>query len=205
VEVTSMAPAAVKASSADEPWLSLRRRHDAELRDFQQQVQEQKTKFLENVQRARAKLLAQHAEQEGDFWSKARGSANLGANNVTASKTGVQSQANEHFTDPNPTTLGLAQTPKPVPPKPISTTPAPRPAHRSAAVTYIDLCSDDDEPIVVQKKPDTKIATTPTLNVSTLLSNTHASAVVTNEAPIYPIPSASLELFGNTSKASHVS
>jgi hypothetical protein len=205
VEITSMAPAAVKATAADEPWLSLRRRHDAELRDFQQQVQEQKTKFFENVQRARAKLLAKHAEQEGDFWSKAGGSANLGTNNVTASKTGVQNQANKYLPVPNRITLGLAQTPKPVPPKPISTTPAPRLAHKSAAVTYIDLCSDDDEPVVVQKKPDLKIAATPALNVSKRLSNTHASAAVTNETSVYPIPSANLELFGNFSEVSHVS
>jgi biotin-(acetyl-CoA carboxylase) ligase len=82
-----MAPASAKPTAADEPWLSLRRRHDVELRDFQRQVQEQKRTFLENVERARAAtILAKHAEQEKLFWSKVNGSANNGAN---TSKTGV--------------------------------------------------------------------------------------------------------------------
>jgi hypothetical protein len=203
-----MAPASAKATAADEPWLSLRRRHDVELRDFQRQVQEQKRTFLENVERTRATILAKHAEQEKLFWSKVNGSANNGANTL---KKGVQHQANRHFTappprlpGPSPTTLESAQILKPAQPEPASSTPAPQPAHRKAAVTYIDLCSDEDEPIVSQKKPALTIPTNSTLSMSKGLSSTNVDTVATHEAAINTIPSANLELFGNNSRTFRV-
>jgi hypothetical protein len=53
------------------------------LSDFQKQVQEQKEKLFENVGRARAKVLAKHAEQERLFWGKVN---ELAKNNVTTSQ-----------------------------------------------------------------------------------------------------------------------
>jgi hypothetical protein len=139
------------------------------------------------------------------FWSKVNGSANNGANTL---KKGVQHQANRHFTAPparlprpGPATLEAAQT---LISEPASTTPAPQSAHKKAAVTYIDLCSDEDEPIVLQKKPALTIAPNPALRLSRGLSNTNIDTAATHEAAINTIPSANLELFGNNSRTFHV-
>jgi hypothetical protein len=210
--IASMAPGAGRATAADEQWLSLRRRHDAELRDFQQQVQEQKKVFLQNVEQARAKLLADHADQEKLFWTESGRSATVGAKRVAASKTDVQSSTRKHSTAPaaqvpiaNSATLEAGQTPRSVQPQLAAVPSAPRPANKKAAVAYIDLCSDDDEPIVLQTKPASTFATTPILAKSESLSSTEVDTAATHEAPIYPIPSANLELFGSNSKTFQVS
>ena len=206
-----MAPGAGRVTATDEPWLSLRRRHDAELRDFQQQVQEQKKVFLQNVERARAKLLADHADQEKLFWTESDRSATVGAKSVAASRADVQSSTRKQSTAPvaqvpisNSATLEAGQTPMSVQSQPAAVPSAPRPANKKAAVAYIDICSDDDEPAVLQKKPTSTIAITPLLK-SEHLSSTEVDAAATHGAPIYLITSANLELFGNNSKVFQVS
>jgi hypothetical protein len=69
---------------------------------------------------------------------------------------------------------------------------------------YVDLCSYDDEPVMLQKKPAFTIAAAPTLNISKCPSSTDVSTAVRRNSPIYPITSANLELFGNDSRMFNV-
>ncbi|KAI1542991.1 hypothetical protein PtrSN001C_003970 [Pyrenophora tritici-repentis] len=56
------------ANTADIQWLAFRRRHDQELKKFQQDVGDRRKKFEEDVQKYRLALLGKHKREEEEFW-----------------------------------------------------------------------------------------------------------------------------------------
>jgi hypothetical protein len=208
------------AKPTDEEWLAFRRKHDIELNEFQKQVQAAKVKFHDNVQKGRAEILARHEKEEKEYWTKRNDASNNSvANKPTSSKVGAKGQVNGKATAsvetpvPHPTqtpasSSKASQTPKPAqarsspatPAQSSTATPATRPANKKTAVTYINLCSDDDddEPVVGRKRS----APTKTHDAQppqTKASSTTVSLATRQDPPAYTIPSANLTLFGNTS------
>lgn len=201
-----MAPDPKTTEPANEQWLQLRRKHDADLQEFQLRVQEANARFLQNVERERKEILDGHAEEEKAFWSK--------PNNVkkpTPKKTSAKSQGNSTVAASTAKIgRGANQTPGSNPrvtqnPKNAAATPkssrttsqlspgtttatasSSRPASKKAAVAYIDLCSDDDKPVVLQK-------------------TIQSPAADSYQEKPRSIPTATLELFGKNVKPSTVS
>ncbi|KAF1937997.1 hypothetical protein EJ02DRAFT_437447 [Clathrospora elynae] len=208
-----MAPTSANTGPANKQWLALRRKHDTELSSFQQQFEEAKDRLLRNVANLRAEILARHAKEEKVLGGKANGGAKTSqhgnANNPAALSTrgsGAQKKTNRKVTatpakTPIPRlTTSRAQTQSEKTPIPSSKATqaqlASRPAHSKSPVTYIDLCSsDDDEPGKLQKKS----APAP---VATQAPQPQPTSSKTVEPPASSIPSANLELFGNIANTS---
>ncbi|KAI4627958.1 hypothetical protein J4E80_002094 [Alternaria sp. BMP 0032] len=167
-----MATKPPEVSAADKQWLIFRQKHEAELKGFQRYATESFAKFQDNVNKERAIILAKHQKEEEEFWSKAKAAADKEkkkvSNTAVGPKTGVQSQANRRVVAAPPRAAPTTKkTPAPRPKatsisKPASNTTAPVVGSRNkkAAVTIIDLCSDDDgdEPVLVKERPILQIA-----------------------------------------------
>ena len=165
-----MASKPPEASAADKQWLTFRQKHEAELKGFQRYATESFAKFQDNVNKERAIILAKHQKEEEEFWSKAKAAADKEkkkvGNTAVGPKTGVQSQANRRLAAaPQRAAPTTKKTPAPRPKAPSISKPASNTAtpvaglrNKKAAVTIIDLCSDDDEPVLVKEKPILQIA-----------------------------------------------
>lgn len=168
-----MASKPADLSPANKQWLAFREKHDAELQGFQRHAAESYAKFQANINKERAIILAKHKREEEEFWNKAKAAANKDTtkkvgNKAAGSNTGVQSQVNRRVAAvPPKATPAIKKTPAPrskAPPipKPASntTTPVAGSRNKNAAVTIIDLCSDedDDEIVLVKEKPTLQIA-----------------------------------------------
>ena len=167
-----MASKPPEVSAADKQWLTFRQKHEAELKGFQRYATESFAKFQDNVNKERAIILAKHQKEEEEFWSKAKAAATREkkkiGNTAVGSNTGVQGQANRRSAAAPPRAAPTTKkTPAPRPkapsiPKPASNTATPVAGLRNkkAAVTIIDLCSDedDDEPVLFEVKPALQIA-----------------------------------------------
>ncbi|KAI4646633.1 hypothetical protein J4E93_004855 [Alternaria ventricosa] len=161
-----------EVSAADKRWLTFRQKHDAELKGFQRHANESFAKFQDNVTKERAIILAKHKKEEEEFWNKAKAAANKEkkkvGNMAAGSKTALQSQTNRRVAAAPPRAAPIIKkTPAPRPKaqsisKPASNTTAPvaGPRDKKAAVTIIDLCSDedDDDPVLLKEKPALQIA-----------------------------------------------
>jgi hypothetical protein len=210
-----MSPKQSYVKPSDEPWLALRRNHDNELRIFQQNRAKAYAEFQDYENKARAVLLAKHRREEEEFWNKAKAATNKmgdkNGNKFAVPQTGVQSQANRLVAAPAPrATPGVKQTPAASSAAPCKQTPksttnttvlAPRGQNKKATVAIIDLCSDEDEdePVLLQQKPTLRLATKDPVAGNARLepqTNNIESAVKRE----YPIPSATLELFGKRTK-----
>lgn len=205
-DVIEMAPDPRTSEPANEDWLQLRRKHDANLQEFQRRFQEAHARLLQNVERERAEILDGHRREEEAFWSKPNSgkkptaknrSANSQGNITVAASTaktgnGVnQAPGSNSRTTPSakktPTTPKSSRTTSQISPSTTAaTTPGSRPASKKALVTYIDLCSDDDEPVVLKEA-------------------IQPPAVDTYQEKPRSIPKATLELFGKSVKTSNVS
>ena len=164
-----MASKPPEVSAADKQWLTFRQKHEAELKGFQRYATESFAKFQDNVNKERAIILAKHHKEEEEFWSKAKAAASREkkkVGNTAVGSKGVQSQANRRSSAAPPRAAPTTKnTPAPRPKatsisKPASNTATPVAGLRNkkAAVTIIDLCSDDDEPVLVKEKPILQIA-----------------------------------------------
>ncbi|CAG5160178.1 uncharacterized protein ALTATR162_LOCUS5755 [Alternaria atra] len=200
-----MTPKQTNVEPSDEPWLALRRRHDTELNNLQLQARNLYEQFQQNANKAKADLLAKHKKEEEEFWSKAKAAGkdkNKSGNSSVVFKAGVQGQVNRRVValpPPNPTPE-VRQTPAAIsraPQTPTSayntTTLARQNRKNSAAVTIIDLCSDDDELVQEQKKPGLP----PVTNDITLSSHSSKNIEPAGRRE-YSISSASFELFGRS-------
>lgn len=167
-----MATKPPEVSAADKQWLTFRQKHEAELKGFQRYATESFAKFQDNVNKERAIILAKHQKEEEEFWSKAKATANREkkhiGNTAIGPKTGVQSQTNRRPAAAPPRAAAtIKKTPAPRPKAPSISKPASNTAtpvaglrNKKAAVTIIDLCSDedDDEPVLLKEKPALQIA-----------------------------------------------
>ncbi|KAI4682041.1 uncharacterized protein J4E88_004929 [Alternaria novae-zelandiae] len=167
-----MASKPPEVSAADKQWLTFRQKHEAELKGFQRYATESFAKFQDNVNKERAIILAKHQKEEAEFWSKAKAAASREkkkvGNTAVGSKTGVQSEANRRSSAAPPRAAPPTKnTPAPRPkatsiskPASNSATPVAGLRNKKAAVTIIDLCSDedDDEPVLLKEKPALQIA-----------------------------------------------
>ncbi|KAI4635462.1 uncharacterized protein J4E87_000414 [Alternaria ethzedia] len=167
-----MASKPPEVSAADKQWLTFRQKHEAELKGFQRYATESFAKFQDNVNKERAIILAKHQKEEEEFWSNAKAAADKEKKKVgtmaVGSKTGIQSQANRRVAVAPPraaptikkTPAPRAKAPSISKPASNTTTPLAGPRNKKAAVTIIDLCSDedDDEPVLLKEKPALQIA-----------------------------------------------
>lgn len=197
-----MAPKQTNVEALDEPWLAFRQRHDAELNNLQLQAKRSYEQFQQNVNKAKADLLAKHKKEEEDFWSKAKPASkeeNKSGNKSAVSKKIVQGQSNRRVAAaPAPKAApGAKQTPAAIPRVPQTPTPAYNTTalayqsrKESGAVTIIDLCSDDDEPVQEQKKPGPLPVTKDPMLAS--LKSDIVEPVIRRR---YATPSGSLKLF----------
>jgi hypothetical protein len=200
-----MTPKQTNAEPSDEPWLALRRRHDTELNDLQLQARKLYGQFQQNVDKAKAGLLAKHKKKEEEFWSKAKAASkdkNKSENSSVVFKAGVQGQANRRVVvlpPPKPapevrqTPAAISRAPQTPTPAYNTTTLARQNRKNSAAVTIIELCSDDDEPVQEKKKP-----ALPPVTKDLMLSSHLSKNIEPTGRHEYSIPSASLELFGRS-------
>ena len=166
-----MASKPPEVSAADKQWLTFRQKHEAELKGFQRYATESFAKFQDNVNKERAIILAKHHKEEEEFWSKAKAAASREkkkVGNTAVGSKGVQSQANRRSSAAPPRAAPTTKnTPAPRPKAPSISKPASNTAtpvaglrNKKAAVTIIDLCSDedDDEPVLLKEKPALQIA-----------------------------------------------
>jgi hypothetical protein len=167
-----MAPEPTNVDTVDDRWLAFRKKHDDEKKIFWQNVTSSHARLHHKVKSKETEILARHKREEEEFWSKAKATANKGkrktGNRSSVSKMGAQSQANRRVTAAPPeATARVKQTPAPSSntpptPKPGSNTaiPAAGSKNKQAAVTIIDLCSDEDDdvPVLSWEKPALRLA-----------------------------------------------
>lgn len=213
--------------AANSHWLAFRCKHDTELQEFQQEVRERRITLEQNVQKARAVLLARHKREEEEFWrglhggtgksdarsggdSSTKDKASSVGRDLQPTKAKVKAKATKEKEKDAGAVMGKNERVEHQ---------SPRSLGKKAVVTYIDLCSDeneDEDDMVVMQDLSTKTASSePQPNNTKQLpalapytdtgtprpqSSNAVALVETREEKSYAIPSASLELFGNKPK-----
>ncbi|KAH6861497.1 hypothetical protein B0T12DRAFT_480212 [Alternaria alternata] len=204
-----MPPIQTNVEPSEELWFAFRQKHNAELYDFQQKSKQAYETVLQNINKAKSELLAKHKKEEEEFWTKARAASkdkSKSANKSAASKTGTQGRNNRQQAapptrkaapEPKRTQAVTSKAPQTSTPTPAynTKTSARQSKKRSAAVTIIDLCSDEDEPA----KEQTKLAPPP-IAKDPVLESQKSDIIETAVKREHAIPSASLELFGKSAK-----
>jgi len=202
--VTSIMPppptnAHAAVDAPDSHWLDFRRKHNTELQEFGRQVREKRSKFEQSVQKAKAELLERHKREEEDFWRGVHGEG--GSAHAIKHKTASKGDAKASAKD-SAEGRKVAATTKTgdVDKDGVKKTSAPSATEKKSAVTYIDLCSDeeeeDGEPSLVQKST-ALTAPAPKPATSGPQSSNIEVPVVARQGTTYSIPSATLKLFGN--------
>ncbi|CAN9215724.1 unnamed protein product [Alternaria sp. RS040] len=204
-----MPPIQTNVEPSEELWFALRRKHYAEIYDFQQKSKQAYERVQQNINKAEADLFAKHKKEEEEFWTKASAASidkSKSAKRSAASKTGTQGRDNRQEVapptrkaapEPKRTQAVTSRAPQTSTPTPSynTKTQARQSKKRSAAVTIIDLCSDEDEPA----KEQTKLALPPIAKDS-ILASQKGDIVETAITREHAIPSASLALFGKSAK-----
>lgn len=204
-----MPPIQTNVEPSEELWFAFRQKHNAELYDFQQKSKQAYETVLQNINKAKAELLAKHKKEEEEFWTKARAASkdkSKSTNKSAASKTGTQGRNNRQQAasptrkatpEPKRTQAVTSKAPQTSTPTPAynTKTQARQSKKRSAAVTIIDLCSDEDEPV----KEQTKLAPPP-IAKDPVLESQKSDIIEGAVKREHAIPSASLELFGKSAK-----
>jgi hypothetical protein len=196
-------------------WLALRQKHQKESTDFQHYVGNEKVEFDRKAEVARQRLLAKHIGEEQQFWSKhgqtshiAKDPANTSRMKAPRTATPAKSAATPlaKASVPGSATskvqkqAGLSKVSQQVR-KTFKQAvfakkrPGACPAQKKGVPEVIDLCSSDDEddqPVVqkdvVAQKPAQAYYTS------------SKAGEQAHPQPTFSIPSASIELFGSSSK-----
>ncbi|RYO30217.1 hypothetical protein AA0111_g5574 [Alternaria arborescens] len=204
-----MPPIQTNVEPSEELWFAFRQKHNAELYDFQQKSKQAYETVLQNINKAKSELLAKHKKEEEEFWTEARAASkdkSKSANKSAASKTRTQGRNNRQQAapptrkaapEPKRTQAVTSKAPQTSTPTPAynTKTQARQSKKRSVAVTIIDLCSDDDEPVKEQKKLDP-----PPIAKDPILESQKSDIIETAVRREHAIPSASLELFDKSAK-----
>ncbi|CAI9628528.1 unnamed protein product [Alternaria burnsii] len=204
-----MPPIQTNVEPSEELWFALRQKHYAEIYDFQQKSKQAYERVQQNINKAEADLFAKHKKEEEEFWTKAPAASidkSKSAKRSAASKTGTQGRDNRQEAapptrkaapEPKRTQAVTSRAPQTSTPTPSynTKTQARQSKKRSAAVTIIDLCSDEDEPA----KEQTKLAL-PAIAKDSILASQKGDIVEIAITREHAIPSASLALFGKSAK-----
>jgi hypothetical protein len=145
-----MAPNLETSGSETEEWLTLRRNHDTDLKNFNKKIQAATAKFWEQVENEREAILARHRSEEKAFWNRSREQAKSQDSKQNTSTHGQANRAEaENSSRPEQATMSNVKISRySSTAKTLSSTPS----TTNAAIPCIDLCSDTEEQVIPQKK-----------------------------------------------------